>query len=193
MAKLLSATQYINGKPASFWDALALEIGAPIRPNGTVDPQGLGYAAFLPPNIFDSTPIADILNFVPDGTTPYPVGTGGVKPIISIDDGVISALEWVTAINSSEVAAFTVGQAAYLDVITQYICRAGSFTYTGRLKTQIDAIFTVTGSGTTRSNLSLRAKKNGSRAEQLLVPLDRQWLGYEVTTEDVVYLIYRES
>jgi hypothetical protein len=196
----LAKIALFNGKPQSFWDILNNEIGGvrPVntpQPTGTPDPTGLGYLTQCPPSLGGTADerhddrVAAILNFIPDGSALYPYGTGVVKPAIPIADGVISALEWVTALAGAEVAAFTAGQAAFLDAITQYVIRYGSFTYSGRLKTQIETIFTTTGVGSTRSNLNLRASRNGSRAEQILIAVDRQWLGYEVTIDDVSFVL----
>lgn len=180
----------IHGKPQIFWDTLAREIGTTPRPSGQVDTTALGYAVFLPPNPLGTNEISDILNFVPDGVTAYPFGTGGVKPAITITDGNVTALEWITALNGVEVAAMSAGQAAYVDALTQYAIRYGSFVYVGRLLTQIQAVFSASGAGSTRSQLAQKATRSGSRAEQILIAAtsDRQWLSYQVTVDDIVYL-----
>jgi hypothetical protein len=128
--------------------------------------------------------IADALNFVPDsvksipaiGTAPGPNTGPQTLSIINVTDGAISQLEFSQALRLSEMTGLTAAQLAYLQILGS---NPNGFNYSGRVATQLNAIFTATGAGSVQNQLSLKATRPGSRAEFLF------GIGTNINTDDV--------
>lgn len=111
--------------------------------------------------------IANALNFVPDGIKaldPLPNQASQVLAVISVTDGSISQLEFTQALRLSEMTALTAAQLAYLQILGSL---NNGFNYSGRIQTQLNAMFTATGAGSVQNQLALKATRPGSRGEFL--------------------------